>query len=62
MGWKMLPEFIIEELKRRERKKECFEEIRIECPIAEGLDDTHSTTSEDIPCQERGVAVIDFTI
>lgn len=58
----MLPEFIIEELKRRERNKECFEEIRIECPIAEGFDETHSTTSEDTPRQERGVAIIDFTI
>ena len=58
----MLPEFIIEELKRREQNKECFEEIRIECPIAEGPDDTHSTTSDDSSGRERGVAIIDFTI
>ena len=58
----MLPEFIIEELKRRERKTEFLEEIRIECPIAEGPDDAYSRNSEDRSLPERGVAVIDFTI
>ena len=58
----MLPEFIIEELKRREQKRELLEEIRIECPIAEGPADAYSHDSEDRPQTERGVAVIDFTI
>jgi hypothetical protein len=58
----MLPEFIIEELKRREQKHELFEEIRIECPIVEGLDEPYTNVSEVLPKSDRGVAVIDFTI
>lgn len=58
----MLPEFIIEQLKRREQKKELVEELRIECPFAEGSEDAHSRVPEEHPTSERGVAIIDFTI
>ena len=59
----MLPEFIIEELKRREQKKELFEEIRIECPLDKGPENARShDSSEDGSIPDRGVTIIDFTI
>lgn len=59
----MLPDYIINEIKKRERENECANEWFIECPVPETepeADDQPDTTNS-IP-SERGVAIIDFTI
>ncbi len=57
----MLPDYIINEIKKREHEKECADEWCIECPIPEYENEPNSEplvpTSE-----ERGVAILDFTI
>jgi hypothetical protein len=59
----MLPDFIINEIKKREREKECADEWFIECPVPEDEHDSHQKpATRDPKSSERGVAVIDFTI
>lgn len=57
----MLPIYI-EEVKRRERKQELFEEVRIEAPSIEGTNDGYADSPEELRKEDRGVAIIDFTI
>lgn len=56
----MLPDYIINEIKKREREKECANEWYIECPIPEREIEPDPGTST--PAEERGMAIIDFTI
>jgi hypothetical protein len=59
----MLPDYIINEIKKREREKDCSDEWFIECPIPEPKTGNNNTPSiPDSASQERGVAIIDFTI
>ena len=56
----MLPAYIIDDLLERDREQNSTDELFIECPeIIEPSENSHPAPEEK---QERGIAIIDFTL
>jgi hypothetical protein len=58
----MLPVYIIEDILKREKEAETSQEVFIECPLVVEPPDLNERNKDEEPSQERGIAIIDFTI
>ena len=58
----MLPNYIIDEIKRREKEKDLSEELFIDCPLPERRDDRAPNTADDEASNDRGVVILDFSL
>ena len=58
----MLLNYIIDEIRKREKEKELSHELFIECPVPERWDDRTPHEEGEETSNERGVVIVDFSI
>ena len=58
----MLPGYIIEEIKRRERERELLEKRNIECPLPIPREEDEGDAKERDDHGESDVIILDFSI
>ena len=58
----MLPNYIIHEIKKREKEKELSEELFIECPVPKRWEERTPNGGDEETPKDRGVVIVDFSV